>query len=409
MPDFKKIVVIGGGLAGVAAAYWARRLSPDGLVVLYEKTDRLLGWNRRPGSGGPPLGLAGAGLEPAEADFPRGWPLAAGILRKWPGTATRDWLSASGISLEEAPGGAFRIAGDQPPGESLRRLLEASGVTVRTGFALEALSPQPRGGFRIWSREGEQDECQRLCLATGGERNHGMALVAEHAGIAVRQVIPAYLRLRAASPRIGERLGPMERQARVRCPRTSLEALGTVRLSARGLEGEGISRLSSRLCERWRQGGYRFQLELDWVPDQRPAGLRADLSSRSVAGGRKPVGSEPLYGFGQRSWETILEMSRIDPRLSWSRLRSRQIQTLLHRLKAQGTAISGMGLPAGERAWAGGIAPEDLDIDGGRCPRLPGLHLAGEILDLLAVPGGIQSNLAWASGYLAGSGMALDG
>jgi predicted Rossmann fold flavoprotein len=408
MPDLKKIVVIGGGLAGVAAAYWARRLSPDRPVVLYEKTDRLLGWNRRPGSDGPPLGLAGAGLEPAEDDFPRGWPLAGKMLRKWPGTATRDWLSASGIAVEETPGGAFRIAGDQPPGEPLRRLLEETGVTVRTGFALEALSPQPQGGFRIWSRDGEQDECQRLCLATGGERNHGMALVAEHAGITTRQVIPAYLRLRTASPRIGEQLGPMERPARVRCPRTSLEALGTVRLSARGLEGEGISRLSSRLCESWRQGGYRFKLELDWVPDERPAALRADLSSRSVSGGRKPVGAEPLYGFGQRSWEAILEMSRIDPGLSWSRLRSRQIQTLLHRLKAQGMALSGMGLPAGERAWAGGIAPEELDNDGGRCPGLPGLYLAGEILDLLAVPGGIQPNLAWASGYLAGSGMALD-
>ena len=38
--------------------------------------------------------------------------------------------------------------------------------------------------------------------------------------------------------------------------------------------------------------------------------------------------------------------------------------------------------------------------------RVPGLHLAGEVLDVIAPCGGYNLQFAWASGALAGAGAA---
>jgi predicted flavoprotein YhiN len=48
-----------------------------------------------------------------------------------------------------------------------------------------------------------------------------------------------------------------------------------------------------------------------------------------------------------------------------------------------------------------------VDWSSGQARRVSGLYFAGEILDLLGMPGGSHLNLIWASGYLAGSAMAL--
>ena len=51
----------------------------------------------------------------------------------------------------------------------------------------------------------------------------------------------------------------------------------------------------------------------------------------------------------------------------------------------------------------GGVALEELDPRTLACRRLPGLHCAGEIVDLDGPCGGYNLTWAFASGWLAGS------
>ena len=167
--------------------------------------------------------------------------------------------------------------------------------------------------------------------------------------------------------------------------------------------------MSCRFCEDWKQRGYRLKLELDWIPSARPAAIRAELDSRCLSGRRKGIGVEPLFGFSARQWRGLLQIARIDPETPWLRLKTRQLQTLVQRLKSHSVSFSGMGLPVDERAWAGGITPEEIDWSSGHSRSSEGLYYAGEILDVLGCPGGPHLNLIFASAYLAGSAMALSG
>ena len=165
---------------------------------------------------------------------------------------------------------------------------------------------QRPGGFRVWSKDGQCFDASRVCLATGGERNHGMALARE-GGEDPAPVTPAYLRLRLASPKLGERLGLMNREVALRCEKTGEESSGWVSISSRGIEGAALSALSAKVGEPWHQLGYRIKLKVDWLPAASGSSIRGELHSRSVHGGRRTVGESPLLGFTVRQWETFLK------------------------------------------------------------------------------------------------------
>lgn len=405
MTELRKCIIIGGGLAGLAGAFWCRRQDPRTTVVLYEKEAEVLSWVRPYRARDLLLGRELASREQEEGAIVRGLPELAGMPGKWSGQATREWLASLGIDLDRSEDGSFHPREGVDFRKQFREVLEKEGVEIRTGFSLESLSPQPEGGFRIWSREGIQDACGRLLLATGGGRNHGMAIAREERGMGMCPPIPAYVRLRLASPRLGDRLGPLAGVIGLRCPRHGTEVVGEATLSSRGLEGEAVSLLSGTFCEEWKSRDYRIQLEVDWLPAKSLPELRGDLSAKSQSGRRNPVGGEAQFGFTLRQWQAFLGLSRIDPETPWVRVRTRQLQTLAQRLKAHSLTFSGMGLPKGERAWAGGIERGALDWSTCEAVETRGLHLAGEIIDMLGEAGGAHLNLTWASAYLAGSAM----
>ena len=93
----------------------------------------------------------------------------------------------------------------------------------------------------------------------------------------------------------------------------------------------------------------------------------------------------------------LLKSSRIDGETTWSRVKEKHLQSLAHRLKSDRINASGMGLPEGERAWAGGVEFKCLDQGKLELKSQPGLFFAGEMLDFIGQPGGQHQNLVWAS------------
>lgn len=270
-----------------------------------------------------------------------------------------------------------------------------------TEYPLETISRRPGGGFRIWSREGIQLSGKSILLATGGEQNHGMKMARE-LGAEASASQPAFIRLRLASPKLAERMGVLQRTVHLHCEKTGLEATGEVMLSSRGLEGPGLSALSAQAGDVWKQLGWNVRLRIDWNPHLSGSTIRSELQSRSQSGGRRQIGTTPLFDLNSKQWATFLSLARIDPEDPWPRIKARRLQGLVQLLKGHLLFFKGMGLPAGERAWAGGVNLDGLDA---QCQSMvcPGLYFAGEIIDLLGYPGGPHANLAWASAHVAGN------
>ena len=58
-----------------------------------------------------------------------------------------------------------------------------------------------------------------------------------------------------------------------------------------------------------------------------------------------------------------------------------------------------------EFVTAGGVALHEVDFRRFESKRIPGLFLAGEVLDIDALTGGFNFQAAWTGGWLAGEGV----
>lgn len=396
--------IIGGGMAGLMTSIWLRRLLPGTAVTLIEKGRPCCHWMLRKGLHEPIVGnalsaenlaMAGGGPPPA---------LLERALAAWPGEATLGWLRELDTRPQLSGNGAIQVDGALLQ----KRLCEAAcaaGVRLREHCAVQDVRSQPGGGFRLWSAEEALGEAAAVVFATGGERNHGMALLRE-TGPPVATPRAGFLRLRPASRRFGQRLEGLSREVRVTLEKTGAESVGRIHCGTRGLEGPVMADLSARSGEDLAGWRYRFALQVDWVPQWSAGGLRKAFIEKTEQGGRQPVGEDPLPGFSVRHWNYFLEKARVDPALPWPRTKDRKRNALIERLKRERIPIEGMGLPAGERAWQGGVDPSALLPESGGVRGKPGLYCCGEMLDFLYPPGGYQASAVWASAYHTATGIA---
>ena len=83
---------------------------------------------------------------------------------------------------------------------------------------------------------------------------------------------------------------------------------------------------------------------------------------------------------------------------------------MLRALAAEMTAgvyqIEGKGVFKEEFVTAGGVALKEVDFRSMESRMVPGVHFAGEYLDIDGLTGGFNFQAAWTTGWLAGQAVA---
>ncbi len=79
-----------------------------------------------------------------------------------------------------------------------------------------------------------------------------------------------------------------------------------------------------------------------------------------------------------------------------------QRQALLHLFKAFPVRISGTR-PIDEAIVSGGVCTKEINPRTMESKLVPGLYFAGEVLDVDGYTGGFNLQIAWSTGFVAGS------
>ncbi len=99
----------------------------------------------------------------------------------------------------------------------------------------------------------------------------------------------------------------------------------------------------------------------------------------------------------------VIELSGIDPDKKVNEITKEERMSLVNLLKALPMTIAGC------RGWneaiitKGGVSVKDVNPSTMESKKVNGLYFAGELLDLDAMTGGFNLQIAWSTGYLAGS------
>lgn len=177
------------------------------------------------------------------------------------------------------------------------------------------------------------------------------------------------------------------------------EELGEMLFTHFGVSGPLVLSASAHMR---RFGERRYRLEIDLKP-----GLdEQKLDKRLLADFAKRPNSDLINALDEllpkKLIGPLVERSGVDPRRKVHDITREQRRQLAVLLKALPVEITGPRPVAEAIVTAGGVAVKEVDPSTMGSKLLPGLHFAGEVLDVDAYTGGFNLQIAWSTGRAAG-------
>jgi len=406
-PTPRKIAIIGGGAAGFFAAITAVEADPTAEVTVYEKGNAFL--TKVKISGGGRCNVTHACFDPVllSKNYPRGSRELRGAFHEWQPQDTVAWFEARGVDLKaEADGRMFPVTdSSQTIIDCFMKSARDAGVILKTGIALNELQADPDGTFSLHLSNGEMVRADKVCITSGSLKASPLTRAIESLGHSIEPLVPSLFAFNIPDPRLDGLAGLSVQDARVKIIPKSPVQSGPVLITHRGLSGPAILRLSAWEARRFVEQDYAVEISINWLGNTSAEELRETFSSNRAEFGKSLVKNKVPAGLPRRLWERLLEATAIAPETQWSQLTKDRETMLIHQLTDCRFHIKGKTTNKDEFVTCGGVRLKEIDFRRMESRIVPGLHFAGECLDIDGITGGFNFQAAWTGGRIAGLAM----
>ncbi len=181
---------------------------------------------------------------------------------------------------------------------------------------------------------------------------------------------------------------------------------GEIQFTDYGISGIPVFQISRFAAKALSEGTIEVRAELDFMPDFTKEQLKSFLLSRIQMRPEKPVRTFLTGVFHEKLACILLERAGISEKFLAKDLTKADVDCLVHVIKIFSTRITGTKGFDQAQVSAGGIATDEVDSKTMESRIVPGLFLAGEVLDIDGMCGGYNLQWAWSSGYVAGRSAA---
>jgi predicted Rossmann fold flavoprotein len=404
-----RVVIVGGGAAGFFAAIAsAEKLGAAGEVTIYEATAHPLAKVRV--SGGGRCNVTHACFEPRELvkKYPRGGRELLGAFHRWQPRDTVAWFAERGVETKtEEDGRMFPITDDSATiADCLLRAAEQAGVRLVTSLGVRKVEALAGGGFWLTLTDGAEVRCERLIVATGGNRASAGFTIAAALGHTIEPLVPSLFTFHIDDARLIGLSGVAVENAAVSVPGTKLREGGPLLITHWGLSGPAVLKLSAWGAREMATRNYEFSLLVNWVPPHTRDSLVRELAGVREKNPRKQITTWSPVPMPQRLWERWVTAAGIPATAPWTAVGNAALGALATQLTAAEFKVVGKSLFKDEFVTCGGVKLGEVDFRTMESRVCPGLHFAGEVLDIDGVTGGFNFQSAWTTGWLAGQAAA---
>jgi predicted Rossmann fold flavoprotein len=405
------ILVVGAGAAGLFAATWAGRTAAAAgqpLSIVAVDGAKKIGAKILV-SGGGRCNITHHAV--SETDYAGGTPPAIRkVLRRFTVADTVRFFAESGVEFyREADTGKLFPVTDSSRTilDALVREAVATGVRLIHPARVTAVEPMETG-FRVTTSAGEF-HAKRVILCTGGKSlpksgsdGSGFDLARSLSHSLTDPIVPALVPLVLPAEHWITSLSGLALPAMLTLRSGSGKRLhattGSTLCTHRGLSGPAVLDISRHWLVA-RHADPAVTLSINWLPEE---------SAESI---------DHLLVDGQRRGALAVLRQRLTERLARCLCEQAGAATTgdLTRdaRRAVAAAVVATPLPIiGDRgftvaeATAGGVPLTEIRLETMESRISPGLHFAGEVLDVDGRIGGFNFQWAWASGYVAGASAA---
>ena len=397
------LITVGGGAAGFFGAITFAEHG-GGRTLIAERAAKPLGKVKI--SGGGRCNVTHACFEPRAftKHYPRGEKALLGPLHRFGAEDTIEWFRSRGVELwTQDDGRMFPTTDDsQTIIDCLRGAARRAGVEVRTRCGIRSI--EKRDVFQLETESGERLEAHKVLIATGGTRLAAGARLAEQLGHVLEPAVPSLFTFKIDDPRIRDLPGIAVVETEVRAKGIKLVSQGPTLITHGGLSGPAILKLSAWGARELAATGYRFTLQVNWLPNVDVAEVLK--GQRERAGKQRMETRSPFPEIPKRFWSRFLDAAGIAREQNWAELTKVQRGALVAELTRGEFDVVGKNLNKDEFVTCGGVRLDELAPRTLESRICPGAWFAGEVTDVDGITGGFNFQNAWTGGYLAGAAAA---
>ncbi|MBE9259888.1 MULTISPECIES: NAD(P)/FAD-dependent oxidoreductase [Dolichospermum] len=402
-----QIVVIGGGAAGFFGAIACAEANPQAQVTLIEASRQPLA--KVLISGGGRCNVTHACFEPKilVQNYPRGGKALLGAFTRFQPLDTIAWFAAHGVNVKtEADGRMFPITDrSETIAECLIKAVFDANIELCIGTPVTAVTRKDTG-FEILLKSGETKECHRLLLATGSSL--AGYKIARELGHEIQTPVPSLFTFNVADAKLRELAGISISSVNLRLPgtgKTPLQQTGPLLITHWGISGPAVLKLSAWGARILNENRYQHKLLINWLPDLSQEEVRQKLLTVKAEWGQKAIALHRGVDLPHRLWQYIINRIHLPTEERWATISNKTLNQLVQEISQGEYLITGKGAFKEEFVTCGGVNLKEVNFKTMESKIVPGLHFAGEILDIDGVTGGFNFQSAWTTAYLAGQSM----
>ena len=413
----KHIVIIGGGASGLVAAITAARHGER--VTVLERMQRVGKKLLATGNGRCNLTnrrLSATRYHGGTTKF------VEGIFNQFGLDKTLSFFESVGVRVQEEEEGKLFPTSQQASSvlDVLRYEMEQLGVIEICETIVQTIQPR-RGLLRCHCGEGQTFDANRVVICTGGKSspnlgsNGGGYKLAQALGHSIIEPFPALVQVQLDAPYLNQLAGVgIQGQGQVwvdgKLQRTET---GEFLFAKYGISGTATLQLSRSLSESTLRG-CDTRLRLDLFPALSQEALTTLIQERVARSPHKPISFSFVGFLHKRLIPVILQVAAhksfpaiLDPQRVCGDLSHEEIVQIAATLKAWTIPCSGTQSWMFSQVTAGGVDVREIDPVTLESKRTPGVHFAGEVLDIDGDSGGFNLQWAWSTGMIAGTHAAL--
>ena len=408
-----KVIVIGGGAAGFFGAIACAEANSQLKVTLLEAGKKPLAKVRI--SGGGRCNVTHHCFEPARMseNYPRGGKALRGAFSRFQPKDTVAWFQSQGVKLKtEADGRMFPVTdSSQTIVDCLTAAADRAGVRLFINTRVKAVkqfsNSENHGYFQIELKNGQYLECDRLLIATGS--NPLGYRWAKNLGHKIESPVPSLFTFNIKDIRLQGLAGVSveNTQVRLRKGKNKLEQSGALLITHWGVSGPAILKLSAWSARFLYDLQYDSSLQINWLPEHNQESLKAVLNSFRDSNPKKKIVNYCPVKLPKRLWQSLVAYTAIKPGKIWSEISKKEINKLTVEIVQGQYQIQGKGVFKEEFVTCGGVSLKEINFKTMESKKCPGLHFAGEVLDIDGITGGFNFQSAWTTSWLAGQAIAL--